>query len=128
MILVGEYIQGINTSSFTKAITDDTTGATFAINDYVLNGYFAQVLLKFDTNKPWCKVFEVGGKFENTDPNTIIESNAYSTITGDIGFTFLPDNMARLQLNLIHTNWETAVSPGGIDQSNIFVAQFQLKI
>ena len=114
--------------SFTKAITEDTAGAEYLINDYVLDGYFAQALLKFSINKPWCKIFEVGGKFENTDPNTIIESNAYSTITGNIGFVFLAENIARLQLNLIHTNWETAFSPGGIDQSNIFVAQFQLKI
>jgi len=128
LILEGEYIQGINTTSFTKAIVDDTTAAEFLINDYVLDGYFAQALLKFNINKPWCKIFEVGGKFENTDPNTLIESNDYSTITGNIGFTFLSENMARLQLNLIHTNWETAVSPGGIDQSNIFVVQFQLKI
>jgi len=128
LILEGEFIQGINTASFTKAITEDTTGAKFLISDYVLDGYFAQAVLKFDTNKSWCKIFEVGGKFEHTDPNTIITSNAYSTITGDIGFTFMPDNMARLQLNIIHTNWESPISEGVIDQSNIFVAQFQLKI
>lgn len=128
LILEGEYIQGINIASFTSAIADDTVGAEYFINDFTLNGYFAQALLKLDVNKHWCNVFEIGGKFENTDPNTLIESNAYSTVTGDIAFTFTPNNTARLQLNLIHSNWESAISPGGIDQSNIFIAQFQLKI
>lgn len=130
LILEGEYIQGINTSDFTKAIADDTTGAEFFIDDYTMGGYFAQALFKIDIDKPWCKTFEVGGKFENTDPNTFVSdnNNDFTTITGNIGFTFLPDNMARLQLNIVNTSWASPVSPGGIDASNMFIAQFQLKI
>ena len=93
-----------------------------------MTGYFAQALLKVDINKSWCKTLEFGGKFENTDPNTAIDNNDYTTITGNIGFTFLPDNAARLQFNVINTSWASPVSKGGIDASNMFVAQFQLKI
>jgi hypothetical protein len=70
-----------------------------------MTGYFAQALLKVDINKSWCKTLEFGGKFENTDPNTSKDDNDYTTITGNIGFTFLPENTARLQLNVINTNW-----------------------
>ncbi len=122
LIVEGEYIQGVATTSFIA----DTSGAL--INDFAMGGYFGQALLKMDINKSWCKTLEVGGKYENTDPNTTIDKNAYSTITGNIGFTFLPDNDARLQLNIVHTNWEGTVSPGGINASNMFIAQFQLKI
>lgn len=130
LILEGEYIQGSNTNAFTKAVTADTTGAQFDIADYAMGGYFAQALFKINIEKSWCKTFEIGGKFENTDPNIIAsdDNSDFTTITGNIGFTFLPDNDARLQLNVIHTNWATAVSPGGIDASNLFVMQFQLKI
>lgn len=130
LILEGEYIQGINTSEFSKAIADDTTGAEFLIEDYNMGGYFAQALFKIAIDKPWCKTFEVGGKYENTDPNIVFndDNRDFSTITGNIGFTFLPDNAARLQLNFVNTNWATPVSPGGIDAANMFIAQFQLKI
>ena len=79
---------------------DDTTGADFFIDDYTMGGYFGQALFKIDIDKPWCKTFEVGGKFENTDPNTFVSNNNndYTTITGNIGFTFLPDNMAHYSL------------------------------
>lgn len=130
LILEGEYIQGINTSSFVTTVNDDTTGAEIKIDDFTMGGYFAQALFKIDIDKPWCKTFEVGGKFENTDPNTFVsdDNNDYTTITGNIGFTFLPDNMARLQLNVVNTSWASPVSPGGIDSGNMFIAQFQLKI
>lgn len=130
LILEGEYIQGINTSEFTKAIADDTTGFEYLINSYEMGGYFAQALIKISIDKPWCKTFEIGGKFENTDPNTVDPDDIrdFNTITGNIGFTFLPDNMARLQLNVVNTSWASPVSPGGIDSGNMFLAQFQLKI
>ena len=122
LIVEGEYINGVSTTSFVA----DTTGAL--ISDFGMNGYFGQALFKIGIDKPWCKTFEVGGKFENTDPNATVDNNSYTTITGDIGFTFLPDNDARLQLNLVHTTWDAAISPGGITASNMFIAQFQLKI
>lgn len=122
LIVEGEYIQGINTTPFIA----DTNG--LLIEDFNMTGYFAQALLKIDINKSWCKTLEFGGKYENTDPNTTINDNDYTTITGNIGFTFLPENTARLQLNIINTNWASAVSPGGITSANMFVAQFQLKI
>ncbi len=130
LIIEGEYIHGINTSSFTTTVNEDTTGADIKIDDFTMGGYFAQALVKIDIEKPWCKTFEVGGKFENTDPNTFVsdDNNDYTTITGNIGFTFLPDNTARLQLNIVNTSWASPVSPGGIESANMFIAQFQLKI
>jgi hypothetical protein len=122
LIVEGEYIQGVNSTSFIA----DTAG--LLIEDFNMTGYFAQALLKVDINKSWCKTLEFGGKFENTDPNTSKDENDYTTITGNIGFTFLPENTARLQLNVINTNWASAISPGGITSANMFVAQFQLKI
>ena len=122
LIVEGEYIQGIATTTFVA----DTNG--LEINEFAMGGYFGQVLFKIDIEKPWCKTFEIGGKFENTDPNTTIDANDFTTITGNIGFTFLPDNTARLQLNIVNTKWASPISSGGIDASNIFLAQFQLKI
>ncbi len=122
LIVEGEYIQGINTTTFIADTND------LLIEDFNMTGYFAQALLKVDINKSWCKTLEFGGKFENTDPNISIDDNDYTTITGNIGFTFLPDNAARLQFNVINTSWASPVSKGGIDASNMFVAQFQLKI
>ncbi|MFI5171605.1 MAG: porin [Chitinophagales bacterium] len=122
LIVEGEYIKGISTTSFVLDTNE------ISIDEFAMGGYFGQVLFKIDINKTWCKTFEIGGKFENTDPNTTVDANDFTTITGDIGFTFLPDNTARLQLNIVNTKWASAISPGGIDSSNIFLAQFQLKI
>ncbi len=39
-------------------------------------------------------MLELGGKNETSNPLTEVDDNAYSTVTGNIGFTFLPDNAA----------------------------------
>ncbi|MBC8173827.1 MAG: hypothetical protein H7X71_07975 [Chitinophagales bacterium] len=122
LIVEGEYIQAINLADYAA----DTT-ALKDIADFNLSGYFGQVLFKIDIDKSWCKTFEAGGKYENTDPRTAVDANSFSTITGNIGFTFLPDNTARLQFNIVHTSWDTPIS-GTIDAGNMFVTQFQLKI
>ncbi|MBC8045735.1 MAG: hypothetical protein H7Y00_02980 [Fimbriimonadaceae bacterium] len=123
LIVEGEYIVGSNITAFVA----DTTAP--AIDENNLSGYFAQALFKIDINKSWCKTFEVGAKYENTDPLIDVDDNAFSTITGNIGFTFLPDNTARLQLNFIHTDWEKPISGSeAIVAANMFVAQLQIKI
>ncbi|MEZ5015403.1 MAG: porin [Chitinophagales bacterium] len=122
LIVEGEYIVAPNVNAFLA----DTSGLDFS--NFDLSGYFGQALLRFDINKSWCRTFEVGGKYETTDPLTDVDGNSFSTITGTVGFIFLPDNDARLQFNIIHTDWESAISPGGIMASNIFSAQFQVKI
>lgn len=121
LIVEGEYIQGLNTAAFLA----DTTLPEIA--DYTMGGYFGQALFKFNTDKKWCKVFEIGGKYEFTDPNMETDLNDFSTITGTVGVNFLPDNDARLQLNIVHTDFSTGLS-STIDASNMFVMQFQLKI
>ncbi|HMU68907.1 MAG TPA: porin [Chitinophagales bacterium] len=121
LIVEGEYITGYQVNDFNA----DTTG--LEIGDYTMGGYFGQVLLRSELNKSWCKTFEVGGKYEHTDPNTTVDDNAFNTITGGIGFIFTPDNMARLQLNIVHTDYEKTITPGGLMAANMFVTQFQLK-
>ncbi|MBC8045734.1 MAG: hypothetical protein H7Y00_02975 [Fimbriimonadaceae bacterium] len=124
LLIEGEYLNGTNVLSYNA----DTTAAK-KIEDFNMGGYEAQALLKFDLNKKWCKLLEVGGKFENTDPLSSIDENEFSTITGNIAFNFLPDNNARLQLNFIHTDWKKPISGSdAIDAANMFVAQLQLKI
>lgn len=121
LIVEGEYISGYGTNDFNA----DTTG--LELGDFTMGGYFGQALLRTEINKPWCKTFEVGGKFEHTDPNTTVDDNAFNTITGGVGFIFTPDNMARLQLNIVHTEYEKVITDGGLTAANMFVAQFQLK-
>lgn len=129
LILEGEYIVGSNLSTYVKDLADTSLAETPDVVNYNLAGYFGQALFKIDINKSWCKTFEVGAKFENTDPLVDVDLNAYTTITGNVGFTFLPDNTARLQLNFIHTEWESPVSGSTtVDVGNMFVAQLQLKI
>lgn len=121
LIVEGEYIQGSNLSNFAL----DTLGTD--ISEFNMSGYFGQALLRIELEKKWCKTFEIGGKFETTDPMTETDNNAFNTITGTIGFIFLPDNAARLQFNIVHTEWEKEI-PGALLNSDMFVTQLQIKI
>jgi hypothetical protein len=91
LILEGEYIQGPDIALF-KSIPDT---AREDIGKYMMSGYFAQALLRINIMKSWCRTFEIGGKYERTDPWTAKSAsdansgNAVSTITGGIGFIFL---------------------------------------
>ena len=129
LIVEGEYIEGPDISLF-NASTD--TG-TKALSDFMMSGYFGQALLRINVTKTWLRTFEIGGKFEHTDPWTAKSAddspsgNATSTVTGGIGFIFLPDNDARLQLNLVQTNYEKEFS--GAQKNNLmFVTQLQLRL
>jgi hypothetical protein len=128
LIAEGEYIQGPNILLYASS-----TDSVKNIDDFMMNGYFAQGLLRFHILKPWLRSFEIGGKYEHTDPWTSkspdedVSGNSYNTITGGIGFVFLPDNDARLQLNVIHTDYETEFA--GSQKNNLmFVTQLQLKL
>jgi len=92
-----------------------------------MNGYFAQALLRINIMKSWCRTFEVGGRYESTDPLTSVDDNQFTTITGGIGFIFLPENDARLQFNLVQTNYKTEV-PGSLKNNLQFVTQLQLRM
>lgn len=129
LILEGQYITGSNFTEYTADVSDTTSTVIPDITDYSLGGFLGQALVRFDIEKNWCKTFEIGSKYEKTDPLVDFEGDAFSTITGNIGFIFLPDNMARLQFNFIHTDWES-VLPGSetINSANMFVAQLQMKI
>lgn len=122
MILEAEYVSGTSVKDFNA-----DTSSVKDIADFNMSGYNGQILFKITTDKKWCKVFEVGGKYEHADPRDIVGNNAFNTITGDIAFNFLPDNKARLQLNYIHTAWESVIG-GSIDAADMFVAQFQFKL
>lgn len=130
LIVEGEYIQGPNISLF-KSMPD--TLPKEEIDQYMMSGYFGQALLRFHIMKKWCRTFEIGGKYEHTDPwNTKSASdenagNATTTIIGGIGFIFLPDNDARLQFNFIQTNYEKEI-PGSLKNNLMFATQLQLKI
>ena len=128
LIVEGEYIQGPNISLFNSS--SDTVKK---IGDYMMSGYFGQALLRLNIMKDWCRTFEIGGKYEHTDPwnsksaTDAGAGNSINTITGGIGFIFLPDNDARLQLNVIQSNYEKEF-PGSVKNNLMFVAQLQLKI
>ncbi|MBA2407597.1 MAG: hypothetical protein H0V65_06350, partial [Chitinophagales bacterium] len=51
----------------------------------------------------------------------------FRTITGGIGFIFLPDNDARLQMNMVHTNYQKEIEALQ-KNNNMLIAQLQLKI
>lgn len=122
LILEGEYIGGTNISSY-----NNSSDTVKEVKAYMLKGYFGQALLRINLNQPWCRTFEVGGRYEFTDPTEKSETDAYNTITGGIGFIFLPDSDARLQLNLVQTNYEHEIA--GSQKNNLmFVMQLQLKI
>jgi Phosphate-selective porin O and P len=120
----GEYIAAPDVNLFTA-----DTSKTKELSNFTMNGYFGQALLKIRTNFKAFQVFEVGGKYENTDPRTQLSDNsslAFHTITGDIGFDFLPNNQARLQLNVIRTIY---AHPASTSKNNtFFVMQMQVKI
>ncbi|MCY7409346.1 MAG: OprO/OprP family phosphate-selective porin [Chitinophagales bacterium] len=122
LIVEGEYISGTNVVNYSSS-----TDTAKELNNFKMAGYFGQALLRIKLEKPWCKTFEIGGKYENTDPSNFNENDAYSTITGGIGLIFLPDNDARLQLNVVQTNYEKEIA-GSQKNNTMFVAQLQLKI
>jgi hypothetical protein len=122
LIIEGEYIGGTNISSY-----NSSSDSAKEVKDFALTGYFGQALLRIKLDQPWCRTFEAGGKFEHTDPTRKSDLDAFNTITGGIGFIFLPDNNARLQLNLVQTNYEEEIA--GVQKNNLmFVMQLQLKI
>jgi hypothetical protein len=122
LIIEGEYVSGTNSLLFTGS-----TDSTKAVKDFRMSGYFGQALLRIKIGMPGLQTFEVGGRYERTDPLNTDAQDDYSTITGGIGFIFLPDNDARLQLNVVHTNYKDEI-PGVQKNNNIFLAQLQLKI
>jgi hypothetical protein len=122
LIVEGEYIGGTNISSYTNS-----SDSVKDVSDYQLTGYFGQALLRIKSSHTWCQTFEIGGRFEHTDPTKILDTDAFNTITGGIGFIFLPDNDARLQLNLVQTTYQQEIP--GVQKNNLmFVMQLQLKI
>lgn len=122
LILEGEYIGGNNNVKY-KSVTDSSK----EMNDYTMNGYIAQALLRYQIDIPGLQTLEVGGRFEHTNPLVSNDQDAYNTITGGIGFIFLPDNDVRLQINVVHTSFEEEI-PGSQKDNTMFVAQLQLKI
>ncbi len=122
LILEGEYITGTNLLSYSASV--DTLKE---VKDFKMSGYFGQALLRIKMENKWCRTFEIGGKYENTDLLNTSEIDAYSTITGTVGFIFLPDNDARLQFNLVQTNYQKEVA-GSLKNNLMFVTNLQLKI
>jgi len=122
LIVEGEYISGTNTLSFISS-TDSLKQA----KNFRMTGYFGQALLRIKIGMPGFQTFEVGGRYEHTDPLKTSTSDDYNTITGGIGFIFLPDNDVRLQLNVVHTNYKEEI-PGLQKNNNQYIAQLQLKI
>lgn len=122
LIVEGEYISGTNTVSFMGS-----SDSLKKVNDFRMSGYFGQALLRIKIGKPGFQTFEIGGRYEHTDPLKTDGNDDYNTITGGIGFIFLPDNDVRLQLNVIHTSYKEEV-PGLQKNNNLYVAQLQLKI
>ena len=122
LIVEGEYVSGTNTLSYFNS-TDSVKEA----KDFRMSGYFGHALLRINIGMPGFQTFEVGGRYEHTDPLKTSESDDYNTITGGIGFIFLPDNDVRLQLNVVHTNYKNEI-PGVQKNNNQYVAQLQLKI
>lgn len=122
MILEGEYVAGNNILSY-----GSSSDSTKDITNFRMSGYFGQVLFRYGINMPGLQTFEFGGRYEHTDPLESNNQDDYNTITGGIGFIFLPDNDVRLQLNVVHTDYSTEID-GSQKNNNMFVAQLQLKI
>jgi len=122
LIVEGEYIGGTNIASY-----NNSSDSIKEVSDYQLTGYFGQALLRIKSGIPFCQTFEIGGRYEHTDPTKEVDNDAFNTITGGIGFIFLPDNDARLQLNIVQTNYEQEI-PGKQLNNLMFVMQMQLKI
>jgi hypothetical protein len=121
-ILEGEYLTGTNLLNYVAS-----TDSIKDVNNFQMTGYFGQGLLRFDVNNSWLKTFEIGGKYEVADPLSTDDENDFRTITGGIGFIFLPDNDARLQLNVVHTNYQKEIEALQ-KNNNMLIAQLQLKI
>lgn len=122
LIVEGEYMSGTNVGTYYSS-----TDTAKDLGNFKMSGYFGQALLRVNIMKPWCRTVEFGGKYENTDPLNTSEVDAYNTITGTVGFIFLPDNDARLQFNLVQTNYQKEVT--GSQKNNLmFVTNLQLKI
>lgn len=122
VIVEGEYIGGNNVLSFLSS-----SDSLKEISGFKMNGYFGQFLLRYQVNMPGLQTLEVGGKYEHTDPLSDNDFDQFNTITGGIGFIFLPDNMVRLQLNMVHTAYAENADDA-FRNFNYFVAQLQLKI
>lgn len=122
LILEGEYISGNNNLKYSSDADSNKQ-----MSDFVMNGYFGQALLRYRIDKPGLQTFEIGGKFEHTDPLDSNDQDQFNTITGGIGFIFMPDNDVRLQMNVIHTSFAVEI-PGLQKNNTMFVAQLQLKI
>ncbi|MFN3939832.1 MAG: porin [Chitinophagales bacterium] len=116
------YTKGFNSAEFIKDTMD-----TKSLLDYDMMGYLTQILWKTDLLKQWCRTFELGGRYEFTDPLIKTVDNAFNSITGVIGFTFLPDNAARLQLELSRYIFEQEVT-GALKNFNRFMVQLQFQI
>lgn len=127
LILEGEYYTGANVLSFTAS-----SDSAKEVKNFMMAGYFGQALVRLKSNSRLFRVFEIGGKYENTDPSNTIENDAYRSITGGIGFIFLPDNDARLQFNVVNKQYEqelhSDVSASPLLNNTMFLAQLQLKI
>lgn len=122
LIAEASYSQGVNSSVYLN-----DSAAVKELNDYQLEGYLGQLLWKTDIDKRWCRTFELGARYEFTNPLLQVEQDAFSVMTGIIGFNFLPANAARLQLQIENYVFEKQI-PGAVKNFTRFVAQFQLYI
>lgn len=122
LIAEASYSQAFNSNVY---LSD--TSVTKDLDNYHLDGYFGQVLWKTDLKKRWCRTFELGGRYEFTDPLMEVDDNAFSVVTGVIGFTFLPKNAARLQFELSGFSYEKEI-PGVTKNFLRFMTQLQLQI
>lgn len=124
LIVEGEYTMASNMNSYISSVDSAKDIANFG-----MGGYFGQALLRIKSSSKLFSNFEVGGKYESTDPRTDSKqiNDSYQTITGGIGFIFLPDNDARLQLNLVHKSYEKP-TPGANLDNNMLQMQLQIRI
>lgn len=122
LILDGEYIDGHSVLGYNA-----TSDSLKNIKDFRMAGYFGNTLFRYSINKPGMQTFELGGRYEHTDPLTSGDQLSYNTYTGGIGFIFLPDNDVRLQMNIVHKDYKEEIE-GSQKSNTMFVAQLQLKI
>jgi hypothetical protein len=85
LILEGEYIAGSNILSY-----DASADTIKDLKDFTMNGYFGQALLRIAIKKPGLQTFEVGGRFESTNPLKTNDNDEYTTITWRSGVYFSP--------------------------------------
>lgn len=122
MIVEGEFVAANNILKYQSA-----SDSLKDIKDYKMSGYFGLLLLRYKIGKPGLQTLEFGGRFDHTAPLSTNGDLDYNTITGGVGFIFLPDNDARLQLNLVQRNYAAQI-PGVQKNYLMFVAQLQVKI